>query len=186
MDPRGQRSRNVIANALRRLLVSQSFDQITVSDIVAAAGVNRSSFYAHFADKDELACHLLDPVIQGLANSVSPRRCADDLQGVITTCLHDRKAILGALRSSARETIRHSIAVEVLRRGGAAKRDRSSRILATSIAEAQLMIIELSLSECDPISGHYMAQLIQQIGSGAHEAVTMSAFHRSMRVEAVA
>jgi AcrR family transcriptional regulator len=184
MDPRGERSRNVIANALRRLLAAQPFDEITVSEIVVAAGVSRSSFYAHFADKSELACHLLAPVMRGLANSIGPRRFGNDLQSVVANCLQDRTAILSALRSSARETIRRSIASEMLRSRVGAKQDCSSRIVATSIAEAQLMIIELSLSEHEPISGHYMAELIQQIAAGAHGAMAMSGFHGSTRLAA--
>jgi AcrR family transcriptional regulator len=53
-DVRARRTRDTLAWALIELMKSRSYDDIAVQDICAHAGIGRSTFYAHFADKDEM------------------------------------------------------------------------------------------------------------------------------------
>lgn len=53
-DVRARRTRDALAWALIDLMRHQSYDDISVQDICAHAGIGRSTFYAHFADKDEM------------------------------------------------------------------------------------------------------------------------------------
>lgn len=53
-DARAQRSRDELAWALIGLMHEKSYDDISVLDICERAGVGRSTFYAHFTDKDEM------------------------------------------------------------------------------------------------------------------------------------
>lgn len=50
-DPRIRRTRQLLQGALRSLLQSRSFDEISVQDITDAATVNRATFYDHYTDK---------------------------------------------------------------------------------------------------------------------------------------
>ncbi len=50
-DPRIRRTRQLLQDALSRLLRAKAFDEITVQDITEAATVNRATFYDHYADK---------------------------------------------------------------------------------------------------------------------------------------
>lgn len=50
-DPRIRRTRQLLQGALRTLMGSKNFDQITVQDITEAATVNRATFYDHYTDK---------------------------------------------------------------------------------------------------------------------------------------
>ena len=43
-----------LASAMQRLMTEQPFERISVSDICAACGMSRKSFYYHFRDKYEL------------------------------------------------------------------------------------------------------------------------------------
>lgn len=54
IDRRALRTRTALHEALIRLIVERGYDEITVSDIADAADVGRSTFYAHFVDKDDL------------------------------------------------------------------------------------------------------------------------------------
>lgn len=50
-DPRIRRTRQLLQEALRTLMQSKSFDEISVQDITETATVNRATFYDHYADK---------------------------------------------------------------------------------------------------------------------------------------
>src|SRR5271168_358705 len=51
LDPRILRTRQLLQDALRRLLQEKEFDKISVQDITEAATLNRATFYAHYSDK---------------------------------------------------------------------------------------------------------------------------------------
>jgi len=51
LDPRVLRTRQLLQDALRRLLQEKEFDKISVQDITEAATLNRATFYAHYSDK---------------------------------------------------------------------------------------------------------------------------------------
>jgi AcrR family transcriptional regulator len=50
-DPRIRRTRQLLQSALRELLQTRSFEEISVQDITDAATVNRATFYDHYNDK---------------------------------------------------------------------------------------------------------------------------------------
>jgi AcrR family transcriptional regulator len=57
LDPRIRRTRQLLQQALGKLLEKKEFDDISIQDIADAATVNRATFYDHYADKFELlAC----------------------------------------------------------------------------------------------------------------------------------
>ncbi len=60
-DPRIRRTRQLLQGALRTLMQSKSFEDISVQDIAEAATVNRATFYDHYADKFAL----LDALVAG-------------------------------------------------------------------------------------------------------------------------
>lgn len=53
-DLRTQRTRRLILDALRRLLETRDFRDITVQDIIQQAQINRTTFYRHHLDKYDL------------------------------------------------------------------------------------------------------------------------------------
>ncbi|WP_460522041.1 TetR/AcrR family transcriptional regulator [Humibacter antri] len=64
MDARITRTRASLQDALMELAREQPLDEITVADIADRAGVNRSSFYQHYADKDVLLADALDAAFE--------------------------------------------------------------------------------------------------------------------------
>jgi AcrR family transcriptional regulator len=50
-DPRIRRTRQLLQQALEKLLETKSFDEVSVQDITGAATVNRATFYGHYPDK---------------------------------------------------------------------------------------------------------------------------------------
>ncbi|HEX4814162.1 MAG TPA: TetR/AcrR family transcriptional regulator [Nonomuraea sp.] len=53
-DRRVRRTRRLIQEALVALILEKGYDAVTVSDIVDRADVGRSTFYAHFTDKQDV------------------------------------------------------------------------------------------------------------------------------------
>jgi AcrR family transcriptional regulator len=54
MDRRVARTRNALHDALMSLVLQKGYDAITIQDILDEADVGRSTFYSHYAGKDEL------------------------------------------------------------------------------------------------------------------------------------
>jgi AcrR family transcriptional regulator len=53
-DRRVQRTRQLLQEALVSLILEKHYDKITVQEIIDRANVGRSTFYAHFQDKEDL------------------------------------------------------------------------------------------------------------------------------------
>jgi len=53
-DRRIQRTRQGLQDALLALILEKGFDTVTVQDVIDRANVGRSTFYAHFQDKEDL------------------------------------------------------------------------------------------------------------------------------------
>jgi AcrR family transcriptional regulator len=51
VDPRIRRTRQLLQEAMEKLLEKKDFDKISVQDIAETATVNRVTFYDHYADK---------------------------------------------------------------------------------------------------------------------------------------
>jgi AcrR family transcriptional regulator len=54
LDPRIRRTRQLLQEALEKLLEAKEFDKISVQDIADQATVNRATFYDHYTDKSAL------------------------------------------------------------------------------------------------------------------------------------
>jgi len=54
LDPRIRRTRQLLQQALEKLLETKEFDKISVQDIADLATVNRATFYDHYNDKSAL------------------------------------------------------------------------------------------------------------------------------------
>lgn len=57
---RGERSRHMLQHALITLIVDKGYEETTVNDILAASGVARATFYAHFRDAEDLLRSTVD------------------------------------------------------------------------------------------------------------------------------
>jgi hypothetical protein len=70
-DRRSERTRQSLSEALVELIREKDYQSISVGDIIERANVGRSTFYAHFRDKDDLFLGNLDEVIDFLGGDDS-------------------------------------------------------------------------------------------------------------------
>jgi AcrR family transcriptional regulator len=74
-DRRVQKTRALLHGALASLIHEKSYDAIVVKEILARANVGRTTFYAHFRDKDELLESGIRDVLRA-SETTSPTRSA--------------------------------------------------------------------------------------------------------------
>ena len=94
-DPRVTRTRNLIRDALDRMLQEKPFSDISVQDIAEQATINRATFYAHFEDKYGLLENLVRTNYRHNLSENVPGAAADVasmLSAVALTTLEDVRA----------------------------------------------------------------------------------------------
>lgn len=69
-DRRSERTRQLVSGALIALLLEKPYDAITVQDIVERANVGRSTFYAHYQDKDDLLANQFRRLVEELGQRI--------------------------------------------------------------------------------------------------------------------
>ncbi len=86
MDRRIQRTRQLLQDALIALILEKGYDKITVQDIIDRANVGRSTFYAHYLDKDDLMESSLEVLREELGQHFHSSR-ENDAQNVVMPSL---------------------------------------------------------------------------------------------------
>ena len=66
VDPRVRRTRQLLCEALAKLLETREFEKISVQDITEAATLNRATFYDHYTDKFALLESMVAARFHGL------------------------------------------------------------------------------------------------------------------------
>ena len=78
MDRRQQKTRKAIFDAFKELLEKHPYQSITIQNIIDRANIGRTTFYAHFATKDELTgalCAELFDHVLGTAVDSANQHC---------------------------------------------------------------------------------------------------------------
>ena len=140
-DRRSQRTRQLVRSAMLNLLFERGYDEITVQDILDQANVGRSTFYAHYFDKEDVLASIADEQLellhQQLAKPEGKQRIIPSLelfqhvqenQQYFRAMLHGRahEALWDAAQAALCRTIEYE--------------------LATSIAEKQTTVVPLSVA----------------------------------------
>jgi AcrR family transcriptional regulator len=73
LDPRAKRTREAILGAFATLALGRRYDAIRIADLIAAAGVGRSTFYEHFPGKDAVLVAAVEPILHTLASAALGR-----------------------------------------------------------------------------------------------------------------
>lgn len=70
-DARVRRTRDALGDALIALMQEKPFDTITVQEVLDRAHVSRSTFYAHYSDKDDLLMSDAEEFFEALSMALS-------------------------------------------------------------------------------------------------------------------
>ncbi len=80
-DRRVRRTRELLRSALTSLILEKGYERITVQDILDRADVGRSTFYAHYRDKDDLLMSGFEDIRSVLAGEMHSAEMAGGGRG---------------------------------------------------------------------------------------------------------
>ena len=87
LDLRQRKTRALLVKALAELMEERPFSELSVVDICSRAMVHRTTFYAHFNDKQELLRYLLHGLERECADPCLPQDPARALYRVASQIL---------------------------------------------------------------------------------------------------
>lgn len=88
-DRRVQRTRQLLQEALVALILEKGYEALTVQDVLDRANVGRSTFYAHFRDKEELLLSEFDVLWTQFERHLAAHVAVDDFIGGVSTVMFD-------------------------------------------------------------------------------------------------
>jgi AcrR family transcriptional regulator len=152
-DVRAQRSRERLHAALVALILERGWDRISVQAVCTRAGVGRSTFYVHFADKEDLLIGGLDHVRDAIRADPRSAKPFGFVRGMLDHADGSRRlfrAVIGkrsglAVQRRFRAVVGELVARDLEGRGvGKASLVTTSRFLAGAFVELLLAWIEPS------------------------------------------
>ncbi|RZI49379.1 TetR/AcrR family transcriptional regulator [Lactococcus kimchii] len=90
-DLRVKRTKKLINQAFFALLRKKNFEKISIQEIADSAMINRATFYAHYADKQDLYDSLIDQFLANFTDILDAQNLVDgnnlhvkEIEGVLT------------------------------------------------------------------------------------------------------
>ena len=108
-DPPQPSARKRLRDAIYDLVLERGYDGFTVGDLLQRAGVARSSFYAHFRDKDDLLLHGFEEIghpmpPSGEGDTHTPKGLPDFAHWIFTAT-EDSKPLTRSLLAGSSRTL---------------------------------------------------------------------------------
>jgi AcrR family transcriptional regulator len=70
-DRRSQRTYRLVSSAFAELVVEKPYDKILVQDILDRAGIGRTTFYAHYFDKEDVLNNVVEQELELLTRQIA-------------------------------------------------------------------------------------------------------------------
>ena len=180
LDLRQRKTRRLLVEALAQLLEEHAFQELSVVDICRRAMVHRTTFYAHFNDKQELLRYLLEGLERECAATCLPQDPERSPREYLLTAARNafqffaqRRALYRACFSSGTDmqvrTLEDCVSAELCRlfsepRFRAASPQVDPQVAAHFYTGAMLSLIRWWLTSDDPPpASHLLANLEQFI-----------------------
>lgn len=133
-EPRALRSRRLLVDALLALLAERPLEELSVAELCRRAGVNRATFYGHWADQRALAAEAFTELVDRLAE-VTPEELGTLDDPHAAQRYHD------ALRGQLRYVAEHRTTFRAL--FGSAADAGFRRSLTTALEHRSRLAVEL-------------------------------------------
>lgn len=114
LDLRQRRTRQSLVRALEELLAERTFQSLSVTDICQRAMVHRTTFYAHFNDKQELLRYLLLGVERRCVETCLPKDWSGKARDYFLTAARNVLDFFQSRRSLYRACLRSGADIDAL------------------------------------------------------------------------
>jgi len=147
LDKRTARTRNALSNAFADLVMSKSYDSISVNEIIEKAEIGRSTFYQHYSSKDDILASSLQGPMSVIAKCTLPNTNTRKLEGVMQHFWDKRQFARLILVGSSRKRVIDVLNAENEQCLDKYYRSRNKRpriptsLAAAAISEAQITLV---------------------------------------------
>ena len=162
----------MLTDTFLELIVERPYDEISVAHIIERAQVGRSTFYMHYANKDDLLRQGLAPAFEALAESLSDRRDPARLVFWTETFWKNKAAGRVLLGGPTRAFVVRTLADQITPRLPDARTLLiPAPLAAAQIAEAQLGLINAWITGHRACAAEDMATALAASSRGMAEAL---------------
>lgn len=172
-DPRKRRSREALLQAFFGLVLTRRYHEITIADVIAKAGVSRSTFYEHFRSKDVLLAAAIEgpfAILAGMLGEPAPQR----VQGILEHFWQNRGMARGIFQGAGLRPVRATLVAMIetrLKRAHGPHLRLPPRLAAHALADAMLSPIIAWLAGEATCTAHDLAQTLQASTTAMLEAM---------------
>ena len=93
-DHRSQRTYRLVSSAFAELLSEKPYDEILVQDILDRAGIGRTTFYAHYFDKEDVLDSMTEQILSMFTHQIAHSTARQRV--VPISCANSQKVSLPA------------------------------------------------------------------------------------------
>jgi AcrR family transcriptional regulator len=182
-DLRVQRTRKLLQEAFKALVVEAGFDAITIQMLADRALVNRATFYRHYQDKYDLAEQVYNTLTADYLAAIAGQAVADPLRGWELLFVHvaSHAEFYLALLSGVphfRDYVCRNIEQELLAGFQAAGLTAATAVppplVLRYLATAQMGVVQWWLENGQQVAPRQMAQYLWQLhAEGAFRALQL-------------
>jgi len=169
-EKRVTRTRPALQNALLSLLEEQSFDQLTIRDVTARAGISYATFFRHYPDKEALLHEVAAREIRKLLGMTLPiLYTVDSRSSTKALCAYvwqHRKLWSALLTGGAAATLKEEFVREARRHAAESLKFESwlpGDLNVVFSVSASVEVLSWWLSQADPPSVTEMAEIIDKL-----------------------
>lgn len=115
------RSKQMIKQAMLKLMTKKDFSQITVTDIVKCADINRGTFYNHYGNPTQILEEIKDELMQKLAQALKQSTATKDVDGFVKILIDhfqknetEYKQIANAIPMSVIDNLKQELIKQIL------------------------------------------------------------------------
>ena len=183
-DERRMRTRQALLEALIGAVRHGRYDRLEVSDLIAEAGVGRSTFYDHFRGKDDMIVQTMGHMLDALASVVDETgaaRAAHPAQGAVRAVLAHfgenepfaRHMLVSAECAALVKRITRELAARIEQRlAGRARRPAAPvALIAAQLAESQIAFVRAWLALGRPCGEDELARAMCLSAEGSLAAL---------------
>lgn len=178
VDPRKQRTREELLAAFFKLVLSRRYYEIRIADILSESGVGRSTFYEHFAGKDQLLSASIAGPFSILAGMVGGESSTRQVEGLLVHFWENRALARSLFQGAAHRALRQKLTGCIENRLEDCVANKLSiprRLVALSLADGMLSpIVAWLLGEASCEAGD-LAVALQGSTAAAVESFSMEA-----------